>query len=72
LEHWTLAGDELGQVTGKRRPTRLGFALLLTFYTRHRRVSPKSGELPDEAVAYVTRQVAGPAPYLAFYDGTAA
>jgi len=29
IEHWTLVGDELGQVAGKRGPTRLGFSLLL-------------------------------------------
>jgi hypothetical protein len=32
IEHWTLVGDELGQVAGRRGATRLGFALLLKFY----------------------------------------
>ena len=26
IEHWTLVGDELGQVAGKRGATRLGFS----------------------------------------------
>lgn len=37
IEHWTLVGDELGQVAGERGATRLGFALLLKFYARHGR-----------------------------------
>ena len=32
IEHWTLVGDELGLVAGKRGLTRLGFSLLLKFY----------------------------------------
>ena len=31
-ERWTLVGDELAQVAGKRGATRLGFSLLLRFY----------------------------------------
>ena len=34
IEHWTLVGDELGQVAGKLGPTRLGFSLLLKFYAQ--------------------------------------
>ncbi|HKR51614.1 MAG TPA: DUF4158 domain-containing protein, partial [Pseudonocardiaceae bacterium] len=68
IEHWTLVGDELGQVAGKRGPTRLGFALLLKFYVRHGRFPRGRGELSDEAVAYVARQVAVPAPDLGFYE----
>ncbi len=68
IEHWTLIGDELGQVAGKRGPTRLGFGLLLRFYTRHGRFPRGRGELPDEAVAYVARQVGVPATDLAFYE----
>jgi hypothetical protein len=29
IEHWTMIGDELGQVAGERGTTRLGLALLL-------------------------------------------
>lgn len=36
IEHWTLVGDELRQVAGKRGATRLGFALLLKFYASGR------------------------------------
>jgi hypothetical protein len=68
IERWTLVGDELGQVAGKRGPTRLGFALLLKFYTRHGRFPRGRGELPDDAVAYVARQVGVPATDLAFYE----
>jgi hypothetical protein len=52
IEHWTLVGDELGQVAGKRGATRLGFALLLKFYAGHgrfparpRRVAGQGGGL---------------------------
>lgn len=68
IEHWTLVRDELGQVAGKRGPTRLGFALLLRFFTRHGRFPRGRGELPDEAVAYIARQVGVPATDLAFYE----
>lgn len=68
IEHWALVGDELGRVAGKRGPTRLGFSLLLKFYARHGRFPRGRGELPDEAVAYVARQVAVSALDLAFYE----
>ena len=68
IEHWTLVGDELGQVAGKRGATRLGFSLLLKFYARHGRFPRGRGELPDEAVAYVARQVGVPASDLGFYE----
>jgi hypothetical protein len=67
IEHWTLVGDELGQVAGKRGVTRLGFSLLLKFYARHGRFPRGRGELPDEAVAYVARQVGVLASDLGFY-----
>ena len=68
IEHWTLVGDELGQVAGKRGVNRLGFSLLLKFYARHGRFPRGRGELPDEAVAYVARQVGVPASDLGFYE----
>jgi hypothetical protein len=37
VEHWTLLDDERELIAGKRGPTRLGFALLLKFYSRHGR-----------------------------------
>jgi hypothetical protein len=67
IEHWTLVGDELGQVAGKRGATRLGFSLLLKFYTRHGQF-PRRTELPDAAVVYVARQVGVDAAEIAFYD----
>jgi hypothetical protein len=42
IEHWTLLGDEQELVSGKRGATRLGFALLLKFYTQFGRF-PRSG-----------------------------
>lgn len=68
IEHWTLVGDELAEVAGKRGPTRLAFALLLTFYTGRGRFPRGRGELPDEAVAYVARQVKIPAADLGLYE----
>ena len=49
--------DELGLVAGKRGTTRLGFVLLLKFFTRHGRFPRGCSELPGEAVAFVAKQV---------------
>lgn len=57
VEHWTLLDDEQELIAGKRGPTRLGFALLLKFYTRLGRFPRGRGELPDDAVEFVARQV---------------
>ena len=32
IGNWTLVGDELEQLSGRRGATKLGFALLLRFY----------------------------------------
>ncbi|MBA2322843.1 MAG: hypothetical protein DLM61_27750 [Pseudonocardiales bacterium] len=53
IDCWTLVGDELELVAGKRGPTKLGFALLLRFYTERGRFPVGRGELPDAAVEYV-------------------
>jgi hypothetical protein len=37
IGNWTLAGDELDQLSGRRRATKLGFALLLRSYALHGR-----------------------------------
>ena len=37
IDRWTLVGDEVNLVAGKRGPTKLGFALLLRFYTERGR-----------------------------------
>ncbi|MGH3156600.1 MAG: DUF4158 domain-containing protein [Streptosporangiaceae bacterium] len=68
IEHWTLVGDELAEVAGKRGPTRLAFALLLKFCTGRGRFPRSRGELPDEANAYVARQVQVPATDLGLYE----
>jgi hypothetical protein len=46
IEHWTLVGEELDQVAGKRGPTRLAFALLLRFHTLHGRFPRGRGGTP--------------------------
>lgn len=68
VEHWTLLDDEQELIAGKRGPTRLGFALLLKFYTRAGRFPRGRGELPDEAVRFVARQVGVDATDLGFYE----
>jgi len=50
VEHWTVLEDEQQLVAGKRGATRLGFALLLQFYTRLGRFPRGRSELPQEAV----------------------
>lgn len=54
---WTLVGDEVDLVAGKRGATRLRFALLLKFYGRHGRFFEDLDEVSDEIVDYVARQV---------------
>ncbi|MHA6804022.1 DUF4158 domain-containing protein [Salinifilum ghardaiensis] len=44
-------------VAGKRGPPRLGFALMLRFYTERGRFPRGRHELPDAAVQHVARQV---------------
>ncbi|MYW69811.1 DUF4158 domain-containing protein [Streptomyces sp. SID8379] len=68
--HWTLLKDEQALVSGKRGATRLGFAVLLKFYTQYGRFPRGRAELPGEAVAFVARQVQVPASELGFYDWT--
>jgi len=68
VEHWTLLEDERGLIAGKRGATRLGFALLLKFYTREGRFPRGRSELPDDAVDFVGRQVKVPAADLGLYE----
>jgi hypothetical protein len=56
IDRWTLVGDELRLVAGKRGARRLGFGLLLRFCTERGRFPGGRGELPDAAVEYVARQ----------------
>lgn len=69
VEPWTLLDDERELISGKRGPTRLGFALL-KFYTRAGRFPRGPGELPDEAVEFVARQVGVDAAKVGFYEWT--
>jgi hypothetical protein len=70
VEHWTLLDDERELIAGKRGATRLGFALLLKFYTRLGRFPRGRGELPEQAVEFVARQVDVDPDELAFYEWT--
>lgn len=65
---WTLVGDEPALVEGKRGATRLGFSLLLRFYTECGRFPRGRSEIPDAAVDYVARQVGVAASELGFYE----
>jgi TnpA family transposase len=68
IDRWTLVDDELALVAGKRGATRLGFALLLRFYTEQGRFPRGRSEIPDSAVEYVARQVGVATSEVAFYD----
>lgn len=68
VEHFTLLADETALLRNKSGGTRLGFALLLKFFTRAGRFPTGRGELPDEVVEFVARQVGVPARELGFYD----
>jgi hypothetical protein len=57
IDRWTLVGDEPDRMAGKRGPTKLGFALMLRFYTERGRFPRGRSEIPDAAVEYVARQV---------------
>ncbi|MGH3808076.1 MAG: hypothetical protein ACRDRU_15920, partial [Pseudonocardiaceae bacterium] len=63
IEHWTLIGEELTQLAGKRRPTRLAFALSLNFHQLHGRFPPLPPVHPvnpsTTTTALATRQDSG-------------
>ncbi|GGM81870.1 hypothetical protein GCM10012275_60570 [Longimycelium tulufanense] len=67
IDRWTLVGDELELVAGKRGATRLGFALMLRFYTERGRFPRSQADLPAAAIEYVARQVEVPASELDSY-----
>ena len=50
------------------RGLQIRFALLLKFYARSGRFPRGRGELADDAVAFVARQVGVPASDLGFYE----
>jgi TnpA family transposase len=68
VEHWTVLGDEKDLVSGKRGATRLGFALVLKFYTLHGRFPRGRAEFPHEVVDHVARQIDVPADEFAAYE----
>lgn len=57
VDHWTVLEDERMLVDAKHGATRLGFALLLKFYTRHGRFPAGASDLPDGVVEFVARQL---------------
>ena len=61
VERWTVLAEERDLVAGKRGATKLGFALLLKFFTQHGRFPRGRSELPDQVVRFVARQVEVPA-----------
>ena len=67
IGNWTLAGEELELLLGRRGPTKLAFALLLKFHQIHGRFPRGHAELPDEAVEYVASAVKVPALDLALW-----
>lgn len=68
VDHWTVVDDENGLVAGKRGATRLGFALLLKFYTFRGKFPRSRADFPDEVVEYVARQVRVPAAEFGLYE----
>jgi hypothetical protein len=68
IGNWTLVGDELEQLSGRRGATKLGFALLLRFFAVHGRFPAGRSEIPDQAIAHVARLVDVPAADLGFYE----
>jgi hypothetical protein len=68
VEHWTVLEDERALVDAKRGVTRLGFGLLLKFFTRHGRFPNGGSELPGEVVEFVARQLQVAAKDLRSYE----
>ncbi|WP_250214369.1 DUF4158 domain-containing protein [Acrocarpospora catenulata] len=68
VEHWTILDEERDLIAGKRGATRLTFVILLKFYTRYGRFPRGRGELSDEAVEHVAKQVNVAASELASYE----
>jgi hypothetical protein len=68
IDRWSLVADELALVAGKRGATRLGFAVLLRFYTDRGQFPRGRSEIPDSAIEYVARQVGVSATDFAFYE----
>ena len=67
-EAWTIGPDEIVLLSGRRGPTRLGFAVLLRFFAREGRFLELGEKVNAEAVAHVARQVGVPAEEYDGYD----
>lgn len=67
IEHWTLFGDEVALVAGKRGANALAFGLLVRFYARQGRLPHGRIELPDQVVECIGKQVKVPAAALSSY-----
>jgi hypothetical protein len=67
-EAWNLGPDEHALLSGKRGPTRLGFAVLVRFFAREGRFPEPAEEIDADAVAHVARQVGIPTEEYARYD----
>jgi hypothetical protein len=52
VERWTVLEDDQKLIAGKRAPTRLGFALLLKFFTQY-------GRFPRAGRSCLTRRLRG-------------
>ena len=57
VDHFTLAPGELGLLRNKAGATRLGFGVLLKFVQWRGRFPAGRGELPENAINHVARQV---------------
>lgn len=68
VDHWTVLDDECALVNAKHGATRLGFTLLLKFYTRHGRFPSGVSEFPDGVVEFVARQLSAAPSDLASYE----
>ena len=68
VEHWTVLRGERSLIEAKHSATRLGFTLVLKFYTRYGRFPRGRAEFPDEVVEHVARQLKAPAGDFGFYE----
>jgi Domain of unknown function (DUF4158) len=68
VEHFTLAPGELGLLRNKTGATRLGFGVVLKFVQWRGRFPAGCGELPENAVGHVARQVGVAEGEIAGYD----
>lgn len=68
VDHFTLAPDELGLLRSKAGTTRLGFGVLLKFVQWRGRFPAGRGELPENAMGHVARQVGVAESEIARYD----